>query len=226
MVMSGIVLYDDLTTWTGTTESTGWKQPGNVGDTGGPDPSKTPGIFTFTPGEIGVFSAKAAYPYNNGFWYIKWRGPQTATKFLYDFWIQFSSDDDIKASQAVEFHIEQSVSNLTYNMAWQVHPSAATPWRYFDKVDRKWVASTLLNDPAIWTDGKWVKLAAIGTRNQNQTMTHESLSINGKVTDIRVEQPAKKETASDYLSCAFQLDSNKAMTPYKVAMQRCRLTAF
>lgn len=223
-VMS-IIPYDDLTTWTGITEATGWKQPGNVGDTGGPDPSKTPGTFTFTPGEIGTFSAKPAYPYNNGFWYIKWRGQQTVTQFLYDFWVQFPSDADIAASQAVEFHIEQSVSNLTYNMAWQVHPSAATPWRYFDKVNRKWVESIIANDPAIWKNQQWVKIAAFGTRNQNETMTHDALVINGNRTEVHVEQPAKPQTAAEYLSCAFQLDTNKAMTPYKVHVQRSRVTA-
>lgn len=221
-----ITLYDDLTTWTGPTEATGWKQPGNVGDTGGPDPSKTPGTFLFTPGEVGTFSAKPAYPYNNGYWYMKWRSPQTAVSFLYDFWIQFSTPADLAACQAVEFELQQSVGNLVYNMAWQVHPASTQPWRYFDKIARKWVASATPNDPSVWTDGKWVKLAATYTRNPDKTTTHVSLAVNGNISPIGVTQPAQPVTGPDYLAAAFQLDTNKAMTPYKVAVQRMRVTTF
>lgn len=221
---SPITIYDDLTTWTGTTESTGWKQPSNVGDSGGPDPSKTPGVFAMTPGETATFSAHPAYPYNNGYWYMKWRAAQTVSSFLYDFWVQFPAAADLAACQALEFELQQSAGNYVYNMAWQVHPSAATPWRYFDKVKRQWIASATPNDPTVWQNAQWVRLAATYTRNSDQTVTHVALCVNGQWLPVGVTQPAQPVTGPDYLAVAFQLDTVKAMTPYKVAVQRMRVT--
>ena len=58
----------------------GWLQPANAGDDGGPSPRPS-GTFTMQTGNPALFSARGAYPYNNGYWY-KRLGPNDAARAL------------------------------------------------------------------------------------------------------------------------------------------------
>jgi hypothetical protein len=193
-----------------------WTQPSNAGDTGGSDPTKPSGVFLMTPGDIAEFSAKGGYPYNNGYWYIKYSG-FTGKRFVQTLDVMYPSAADITASQAIEFELQMSLEGFVYNMAWQSPVRTHAFWRTFDYTNRKWVATSLPSH--VFVPGVWYSFAAEYLADTDaHTLTHVSLSVDGAVQPVNVVRPATEVSQSKYLSTGFQLDSDGKTppTPYRV----------
>lgn len=205
---------------------TDWKQPGNAGDTGGSS-TKPSGTFTLTPGVEATFSCKGAYPYNNGFWYRKAWGStyNDRSRILYEMELQFPTQADLDASQAVEFQCQQSVGGVTFNMAWQAELRSKI-WRTFDYANRAWVALPTPISTAVFLSGSWTKVSSEFQRNTDGTITHVSLTLNGAKSSVGITRPGVRDGSKDYFSHAFQLDSNKNAppTPYVVKVRKMQVT--
>lgn len=200
-----------------------WIQPSNAGDTGGSDPTKPNGTFTFTPGAVGVFSAQGGYPYNNGYWYIKTKDISTNRAILM-LDVMYPDAEAVIASQAIEFELQMSLNGFVYNMAWQCPVRSAGFWRTFDYTNRKWVATNL--ESTTFTPGKWYSIAAeFSLDTINHTTMHVGLTINGIPYVIGVTRAATPKVQSNYLSVGFQLDSNSKNppTPYKVSVRNMHI---
>jgi hypothetical protein len=193
-----------------------WTQPSNAGDTGGSDPTKPSGTFLMTPGDIAEFSAKGGYPYNNGYWYIKYQG-FSGKRFVQTLDVMYPTSADIAASQAIEFELQMSLDGFVYNMAWQSPVRTHAFWRTFDYTNRKWVATGLPSH--VFVPGVWYSFAAEYLADTDvHTITHVSLSVDGNVLPVNVTRPATAVSQSKYLSTGFQLDSDSKNppTPYRV----------
>jgi hypothetical protein len=194
-------------------ESTTWKQPGNVGDSGGGDPNAAkPG--TFTPGAVGVWQLNPNYAFNNAFWYQKFGAHNTAVKFVYRLKLQIPTPADVAACRCIEWHVQQNVNDHLYNMAWQANFDT-NKWRMFNYNTTSWEDTGLAINPADWSGGNWVDLICQCSRTATVT-THESISINGVSHAIGATHAYTAKVENDYVSVAFQLDSQASADPYRV----------
>ena len=216
------------TTLVGFEHQSDWIQPSNTGDTGGGS-AKPNGTFLMTPATFATpaiaavpaapatFSAQGNYAYNNGYWYRVIPGAWDAmTYFCYQLQFMLPTAADLAASQAVEFELQQNVGSHIYNMAWQADIAGTKLWRTFDYNVSQWIPT---NIPVSIAPGEWNVVEAIFLRGQAGTLTHVSLSLNGVVYPVNVTRPATAKVQSDYLHCAFQLDSGSTPTPYTCKVQ-------
>jgi hypothetical protein len=202
-----------------------WQQCGNCGDSGGPNPQPN-GTFTMTAGDPATFSAQGNYPFNNGFWWYV-MGPAGAynatTDFQLSFDMQFPTQADKSASQAVEFELQKNVLDNQYSMAWQFCYACGNKMRVFNKTAHAWEDTGLTFDPAIFAGGKWVSVQTVYhlTTGTPGITRHVSISLNGVNHVVNIDHASTPAVESDYLHPAFQLDSNglSPPTPYSVKVR-------
>lgn len=224
-----IAAIEELQSLSGTTEATGWIQPGNAGDTGGAS-SKPNGKFIWSPGnplDVAIVSAAGAYPYNNGYWYTKVAKDISTAQvqaFMLSFVVSFPSSSDRQACNGLEFEIQQSLNGNIYDMAWQIlQPATNGELRTFDKINRKWVGTGVKLPVTTWLTP--VPITAIFSRNVN-SFDYTGIEIAGKqYLTAPITTPAWAAKQSDYVSIGFQLDSNGKTppTPYKVYVENMRI---
>lgn len=201
-----------------------WTQAGNTGNDGGAS-SKPHGLSTWGESplpfgwtSVGTFGAA---PYDN-FYFFRDLGAQNwATKYTYSLEIKFPSLADLNACQAVEFEVQANVGSRIYNCAWQADLLGSKKWRYFNYNTSQWVATGIAVDFQSLLSG--ASIVATFQRNSDQTLTHQSLSINGKVNPINITQPSTPRVESDYFHVAFQTDSNGTFTPFSVGIRNLRV---
>lgn len=216
------------TTLVGLEQQTDWIQPSNTGDTGGGS-TKPNGTFIMTPATLEIpavaaipassatFSAQGNYPYNNGYWYRVIPGAWDAmTYFCYQLQFMLPTDADLAASQAVEFELQQNIGSHIYNMAWQADIAGTKLWRTFDYNVSQWIATAI---PVSITPGEWNVIEAVYLRGTDSTLTHVSLTINGVHYPVNITKAATPKVESDYVHCAFQLDSGSPAVPYTCKVQ-------
>ncbi len=202
---------------------TDWIQDGNSGDSGGSSGKKN-GIFTMTPGTPALFSAKGNYPWNNGYWYRKLYGypSNKATKFRLALEMQLPSIADLGACNCLEFECQQAAAGWIYNFAWQANTGERL-WTYFDFVNRKWIPSKI---PLTLGAQKWMSVVANFAIPKPGTAVHTDLTVDDKVYPCNVSLPAAPGGSADYLSHAFQLDSNgkNPPSPYSALVRNYHLS--
>lgn len=195
-------------------QRTDWKQPGNVGNTGGASSAKH-GTFPFTPAKPASFAANPASPYDTGYSYVDLTPDLKGlipTYFVYKLKFMFPTEADLAACQAPEFEIQQNFKNQVFNMAWSVINGL---WCSFDYTNSAWIETEI---PANLTAGKWIKVRSDFVRGGDNSLTHLTLRLNGKTNVVNIKRTASPKVEPAYVHAAFQLDSNAFGTPYKVIM--------
>jgi hypothetical protein len=202
-----------------------WQQCGNCGDSGGPNPQPN-GTFIMTAGDPATFSAAGNYPFNNGFWWYVMQpagGYNSTVDFQLSFDMQFPTQADKNASQAVEFELQKNVLDQQYSMAWQFCYACGNKMRVFNKTGHFWEDTGLTFDPAIFAGGKWVSVQTVYhlTTGTPGITRHVSISLNGVNHVVNIDHASTPAVESDYLHPAFQLDSNgqSPPTPYVVKVR-------
>ena len=216
------------TTLAGFEQQSDWIQAGNTGDTGGGS-AKPNGTFRMKPSTVEIpataavpaapamFSAEGKYPYNNGYWYRVIPGAWNAmTYFCYQVQFMLPTAADLQACQAVEFELQQNVGGHIYNMAWQADIKGCGAWRTFDYNTSQWIQTSI---PASLTAGEWMAVEAVYLRGADCTLTHVSLSVDGVVHPVNIRKAGTPKVESDYVHCAFQLDSGSTPVPYVCHVQ-------
>lgn len=192
-----------------------WVQPDNAGDSGGPS-SKPSGKFTMTPAMPCIFNAAGAYPYNNGYFYRNIAGSwDSTTYFVYRLRFMLPTIADLAACQAIEFELQQNVGSRIYNMAWQADIKGSGYWRTFNYSKSIWEPTAI---SVFIAAGEWTVVEATFLRGGDATLTHLTLSLNGKLTPINITREATAKVESDYFHAAFQLDSGSPAIPYKLIL--------
>jgi hypothetical protein len=171
-------------------------------------------------GTAALFSVSAAgAPYANGYWYQKRVGTVAASHFELEFDVLIPAAS-ILASHAIEFEAQQVLSGNTYDYAWQGLLSGTKTWRYFDKVNRHWIDSKI---PVNLSADVWHHIKAEYSRTTDNRTNYIALTVDGLKTPLNVSEAALVTTSKDYLSNAFQLDTNKLGTAYSVYMDKLTL---
>lgn len=202
----------------------GWIQPGSTGNSGGGSTTVPDGLFQMTPGTPATFSMAASKPYAGAYWYYNIPGAwNSATYFQQQMRITFPSLADFKASQAVEFELQQNVGSTIYNMAFQFDFGGTHLVRTFDYNNSKWVATSIPTSSFLPTGNNMI--TALFVRDASaHTVTSIGIVINNAFYPINVTRKGTPRVETDYVHCAFQLDSNYAQTPYSVNVDSMSVT--
>lgn len=188
--------------------TTGWYQPGNVGNTGGGS-AKPHGTSIWTAGPVAAVSARPAGPYDNFYWVKDLPVPLNAPTRLVS--VRQHSVSNVAGWQALEFEHQLQWAGRVYNMAWQFD-IADKAVRYFDYTTSAWIA-TKVSMPSL---ADLVTVAEFSIDTLTGTVTHVALTINGMVYPIGVTQAAPAKAGPNKLTIAEQMDSTA--TPVTIAM--------
>jgi hypothetical protein len=212
-----------------------WLTCGNCGDSGGPNPRPT-GTFIFTPGDPATFSAQGNYPYNNNFWYYRLGAAgdfNSTTDYMLSFDLQFPTQADKNASQAVEWELQQNTNDQQYSMAGQLAFKDGNKLRIFNKTGHFWEDTGVVFDPNMFAGGKWVTVLmtfhlTIGAPGSQGNTRHLTVSFNGQNHILNIDHASTPAVESDYLHPAFQLDSNglDPPTPYRVLVRNFNVSTY
>ena len=200
-------------------EQSAWLTCGNCGNTGGSVGNTATYLM-----ERGIslpsldssaarYSIGGSYSYANAYWYIRQPAPATRINNLrYEFDL-FIPAEFASAPQAIEFECQQQIGGYIYNFAWQAeYPQKI--WRTFDYVNRRWDSTSVAVNQL--TPDQWHHIVA-EYHTTDTTVVHDALTIDGTRYDVGVTHSAKYVGGtSKALTNAFQLDLNKAPTPYSV----------
>jgi hypothetical protein len=209
---------------------TAWLTCGNCGDSGGPN-GQPNGTFTFTAGNPATFSAQGNYPFNNGFWYYRLGAAgdfNGVTDYMLSFDMQFPTQADKNASQAVEFELQQNYLDHQYSMAWQICYACGNKLRVFNKTGHFWEDTGITFDPAIFAGGKWVTVLTTYKLTVGSNTRHLAIALNGVNHVVNIDHAPTPAVESDYLHPAFQLDSNSGNppTPYSVKVRNFNIGTY
>jgi hypothetical protein len=215
--------------FSGLEANSSWEGTGNAGNSGGSNPSAPgPLLAKMTPATLtggASFELHAGMPYGNSYWLIRlakhyaWMAPPAhakSAKVRYQFEFGFPSVGDVRACQAVEAETQMNpFGTAAYNMAVQIDPMdrrIAT----FDLIAQQWCDTGIGWDPS-WMQANSrisVDLCCVLDFEQ-QSVTHESITLNGRAYALAVRKPARAQSAGAYFNAAFQLDSTQAAVDFK-----------
>ena len=208
-------------------EKTGWKTCGACGNTGG---TGTVANYLMTRGlgspSLDGSSAQFAIsgtPFKNGYWYIGQQpAPSSGLKYLaYEFDLFIPSGYQ-NAPQAIEFECQQRLNGWIYNFAWQAeYPDNV--WRVFNYTTKHWESTGI--KLVRFTPGVWHHIVAeFHTDASRHLVYHDALTVNGVRYPVNLVHTAKQTSGSNYFTNAFQLDLNAWGTPYKVYVDKMKVT--
>lgn len=212
------------TTYSNLQESSSWQTCGSCGNQGGGGAlatySMTRGLTSPTvdgQSTSAQFSIGGNYAYTNAYWYLHNTAPTTEiNKLTYDFYIYVPAAS-ATAPQAIEFECQHTVNGYVHNFAWQAD-YASKQWRTFDFINRAWIATVIPFSG--FAPDTWHHITAEYHENGSNTV-HDALTVDGVRTVVNIIRPGKPTTSTwASFTNAFQLDLNKAPTPFSVYVDK------
>lgn len=205
-----------------------WNQPGTSGDSGGPS-GLNHGSFVWQPGTPAKLSVMPVArpqgkPWDTYYFYNSLPPEQSkAQYFAYTMDVMFPTVKDLNVCTAWENELEVCEAGLAFNMAWQCKPShvdGPPAWRYFVQGDGWKIPATIIPAPSPVAGQAVTVLSKFFLDRIGKTVTHLSLTINGKEYPINVTLPAKSKwsTGTFYIHNAFQLDSDGKGSPFSIVL--------
>jgi hypothetical protein len=204
-----------------------WQTCGACGNDGGTgsiaDSSFTVGIGS--PSESGAstqFAIAATVPYSNAYFFQDHPVIQSQIAYLayeFDFYVPNGMEN---LPQAFEFECQQRFNGWTYNFSWQANYSENT-WRVFNYSTKHWEESGLTFQHL--SPGSWHHLAAEYHNDvSTHSVFHDALTVDGVRLPVNMRHDAVNEGAGDEFSNAVQLDSNLIPDPYRVYVDKMKIT--
>ena len=197
---------------------------GNDGGTGAiADYSATVGIST--PSESGAstqFAIAATVPYTNAYFWQDHPVVKSDFGFLaYEFDVYIPTGME-HMPQALEFECQQRLNGWTYNFGWQANYGGNT-WRIFNYGAKRWEESGLTFQP--FSPGSWHHIVAEYHNDAStKSVFHDALTVDGVRLPVNIRHDAVNEGAGDEFSNAVQLDSNLNPDPYRVYVDKMKIT--
>lgn len=156
--------------------------------------------------------------FGGALWFKYLGSHDPATHFVYD--LSFLVDNPA-AAQALEFNVAQSSGGHRYSFATQCDLGVSHAWRVWDPGGQRWVASTVpCPQPAA---NAWNHLVWEFERDASGNTVFTAVTLNGNrgVVNLSMGRTADSRSGVDI---GFQLDADRAATPYSVWLDKINLT--
>lgn len=208
-------------------EDNDWLTCGACGNNNGTGPvagySATTGIGS--PSEDGTstqFMISATVPFTNAYFYQQHNPVRTQfAQLTYEFDLYIPNGLE-NLPQAIEFESQQQLGGWVYNFAWQAD-YASNSWRIFDYGAKRWDSTGI--SLKRFSPGTWHHIV---TEYHNDTNTHsvfhDAIAIDGVRTPVNIRHNAFFSGSGDQFTNAFQLDSNGIPNPYRVYVDKMKIT--
>ncbi len=157
-------------------------------------------------------------PFGAALWFKFLGSHDSATHFVYD--LSFLMGNPA-AAQALEFNVSQSTGGSRYSFATQCDLAGSHTWRVWNPASQQWVASAVAcPTPAanMWNHLTWEFERDAGG---NTVFTAVTLNGNRQVVNLSMGHTADSSSGVDI---GFQLDADRAGTPYSVWLDKISLT--
>jgi hypothetical protein len=157
----------------------------------------------------------------NALWWQKVGKQNSASNFLWDFYVQVDDDSPI---QSLEFDSFQFLSGYNYMFGSQCN-LAAKKWDVWDELDGKWVHTSVAC--ASFTPNVWHHIQWYVTRSTSaQTYTFQTLVVDGTSYTVDMTYSAKNVGWSDNVGVQYQLDVNATGNGYHEWVDESTLTVW
>jgi hypothetical protein len=159
--------------------------------------------------------------WSNALWFHKMGAVNSATNFLWDFYVQLDGAS-VNAAQALEYDAFQFVGGYNYMIGTECNYAAGV-WDTWNEATGHWLHTTLpckKFTPGTWHHIQWY----MTTNHSNHTYTYKTLVVDGVVYNLNQTQPAKYLAWGDNLGAQWQLDVNASGTAYHEWVDRANLT--
>src|SRR5882762_7517793 len=173
------------------------------------------------------FNLKPSASYATALWWNDVGGRDASSRFIYDLYFYVV---DPTAPQALEFDVNQTraADSTKYIFGVECDIRGTHSWRYYDNAVKKWVSSGIAcTTPAAYT---WNHLVLEFQRVSATDTTAASLqwlavTLNGAKSYLNGSSAPRPGTGTyPHINVAFQMDANKAATPYSVWIDKMKLT--
>jgi hypothetical protein len=145
----------------------------------------------------------------NALWWQKVGANNSATNFLWDFYVQV---DSTASTQALEFDAFQFVGGYNYMMGTQCN-LAAGKWDVWDEADGDWLHTSVpckTFAPGVWHHIQWYMQRVPNTHNY----TFVTLAVDGTEYTLNQTYSAKYLAWGDNSGVQYQLDVNASGNGY------------
>lgn len=159
--------------------------------------------------------------WGNALWYRKMGANNSATNFLWDFYVQLDAAS-LTSGQSLEYDAFQFVGGYNYMIGTQCNYGAGV-WDTWNEVTQRWLHTTIAckKFPAgTWHHIQWY----MTTNHTNHTYTYKTLVVDGVVHNLNQTQPAKYLAWGDNTGVQWQLDVNAKGTGYHEWVDKAKFT--
>lgn len=142
---------------------------------------------------------------------------QRVTEVTYSFTLGISNP---LACQAFEWECQRQIGRKLWNMAWQLRPDNPAEWHLFafSYSKKSWIPTGITVDPLLLAGGKLLTIACVFSL-ANDSVTHDSIEINGKLSSKAFTQPIFTAAQPDtYFNVAMQPDAKTLALPYVITL--------
>jgi hypothetical protein len=161
--------------------------------------------------------------WSNALWFHKVGAINTATNFLWDFYVQLDSSSTT-AAQSLEYDAFQFLNGYNYMIGSQCN-YAAKVWDTWNEVSQHWLHTTVPCKK--FASGTWHHIQWYMTTNHtNHTYTYKTLVVDGVAYNLNQTQPAKYLGWSNNLGVQWQLDVVASGAGYHEWVDKATFTAW
>jgi hypothetical protein len=161
--------------------------------------------------------------WSNALWYHKVGADDSATNFLWDFYVQLDSAS-VNAAQALEYDAFQFVGGYNYMIGTECNYGAGV-WDTWNEASGHWLHTTLpckKFSAGTWHHIQWY----MTTNHSNHTYTYKTLVVDGVSYTLNQTQPARYLGWGDNMGVQWQLDVNASGTGYHEWVDKATLSVW
>jgi len=159
--------------------------------------------------------------WSNALWYYKVGAYDSATNFLWDFYVNLDSASQ-SYGQALEYDAFQFVGGYNYMIGTQCDYGSGT-WDTWNMETGEWLHTKIPCKkfaPNSWHHIQWY----MTTNHSNHTYTYHTLVVDGVAYAVNQTEPAKYVAWPDNAGCQWQLDVNASGGGYHEWVDQAKLT--
>jgi hypothetical protein len=142
----------------------------------------------------------------------------TLHNFTYDVYFYM---DDLGASQAVEFDINQFFNNQGWIWGHQCTLAGANEWDIWDNVSAKWVGTGIACNPVA---NSWNHLTIQVERTSSNQLLYQTITLNGKTSSVNAYYNPGSAVGWYGITINYQQDGNYEQSPYSVYLDELTFT--